>query len=43
MFAVVGLLSHHASFSAFARDAFPLLGGWFAVALATRLYARFTV
>jgi hypothetical protein len=43
VFAVVGLLSHHASFSAFARDAFPLLGGWFAVALATRLYARFSV
>ena len=40
VFAVVGLLSHHASPSAFARDALPLLGGWFAAALATRLYAR---
>jgi hypothetical protein len=43
VFAVVGLLSHHASLSAFARDAFPLLGGWFAVALATRLYERFSI
>jgi hypothetical protein len=40
LFAVVGLLSHHASPSAFARDALPLLGGWFAAALATRLYER---
>jgi hypothetical protein len=40
LFAIVGLLSHHASASAFARDALPLLGGWFAAALATRLYQR---
>jgi hypothetical protein len=38
LFAIVGLLSHHASASAFARDALPLLGGWFAAALVTRLY-----
>jgi hypothetical protein len=40
LFAIVGLLSHHASASAFARDALPLLGGWFAAALMTRLYQR---
>ena len=40
LFAIVGLLSHHASASAFARDALPLLGGWFAAALVTRLYQR---
>jgi Protein of unknown function (DUF3054) len=40
LFAVIGLLSHHASPSAFAHDALPLLGGWFAAALATRLYER---
>jgi hypothetical protein len=40
VFAVVGLLSHHASPTAFARDALPLLGCWFAAALATRLYER---
>jgi hypothetical protein len=40
IFAVVGLISHRASAGAFAHDALPLLGGWFAVALATRLYAR---
>jgi hypothetical protein len=40
LFAIVGLLSHHASASAFARDALPLLGGWFAAALVTRLYRR---
>jgi Protein of unknown function (DUF3054) len=43
VFAVVGLISHHASPWAFAHDALPLLGGWFAVALATRLYERPTV
>ena len=43
VFAIVGLLSHHASASAFSRDALPLLGGWFAVALATRLYIRFSL
>lgn len=40
VFAVVGLLSHHAAAVDFARDALPLLGGWFAVALAVRLYER---
>ncbi len=41
-FAVVGLFSHHgtASASGLARDALPLLGGWFAAALAFRLYTR---
>jgi len=43
VFAVVGLLSHDASASAFARDALPLLGGWFAASLATRLYQRPTL
>ena len=43
VFAVVGLLSHDASPSAFAHDALPLLGGWFAAALATRLYERPTL
>jgi hypothetical protein len=40
VFTVIGLLSHHASVAAFAHDALPLLGGWFAVGLATRLYER---
>jgi hypothetical protein len=40
VFAVVGLISHHASATAFAHDALPLLGGWFAAAFATRLYER---
>ena len=39
-FAVVGLLSHHASVAAFAHDALPLLLGWFAVAGAVQLYVR---
>jgi hypothetical protein len=43
VFAVVGVISHHASPSAFFRDALPLLGGWFAAALVTRLYRRPTV
>jgi hypothetical protein len=42
VFAIVGLLSHHASAGAFAHDALPLLGGWFVVALATRLYVGFS-
>lgn len=42
MFALVGILSHDASLTAFARDGLPLLGGWFAAALATRLYVRFS-
>jgi hypothetical protein len=40
LFTVIGLISHQASAAAFAHDALPLLGGWFAVALATRLYQR---
>ena len=42
VFAVVGLLSHHGAVSArgLARDALPLLGCWFAAALAFRLYQR---
>lgn len=42
VFAVVGLLSHHGAVSArgLARDALPLLGCWFAAALAFRLYRR---
>ncbi len=42
VFAVVGLLSHHGTVTAtgLARDALPLLGGWFAAALAFRLYVR---
>ena len=43
VFAVVGLLSHHASATAFGRDALPLLFGWFAVALAAQLYAKPTI
>ena len=40
LFAIVGMLSHDAAASAFARDALPLLGGWFAAALVTRLYVQ---
>lgn len=42
VFAVIGLLSHRGGVSAhgFARDALPLLGGWFAVAAIVRLYTR---
>ncbi len=41
-FAVIGNLSHHGDVSGrgLARDALPLLGGWFAVALLVRLYSR---
>jgi hypothetical protein len=41
-FSVVGLLSHHGTVTAggLARDALPLLGGWFAAALVFRLYTR---
>ena len=40
VFAIVGLLSHHGDVSGrgLARDALPLLGGWFAAALLVRLY-----
>ena len=42
VFALVGLFSHHGGVSGggLARDALPLLGGWFAAALLFRLYAR---
>jgi hypothetical protein len=42
VFAVVGLLSHRGGVTAhgLARDALPLLGGWFAVAALARLYTR---
>lgn len=42
VFAIVGLLSHHGTVTAtgLARDALPLLGCWFAAALAFRLYVR---
>jgi hypothetical protein len=43
VFAVVGIISHGASPGSFAHDALPLLGCWFAVALAARLYERPTV
>jgi hypothetical protein len=40
VFVVVGVLTHDASLTAFLRDALCLLGGWFAVAVVVRLYAR---
>jgi peptidoglycan/LPS O-acetylase OafA/YrhL len=42
VFAIVGLLSHRGGVSGrgLARDALPLLGGWFALALLVRLYTR---
>jgi Protein of unknown function (DUF3054) len=42
VFAVVGLLSHHGAVSGrgLARDAVPLVVGWFAAAALLRLYAR---
>jgi hypothetical protein len=42
VFTLIGLLSHDGAVSARAlgRDLLPLLGGWFAVALVVRLYAR---
>lgn len=42
VFAVIGLLSHTHGVSArgLARDALPLLGGWFVAATLFRLYAR---
>jgi hypothetical protein len=44
LFVVVGLLSHRGSVtgSGLARDALPLLGGWFAAALLLGLYTRAT-
>jgi hypothetical protein len=42
VFAVVGLLSHRGGVSGhgLARDALPLLGGWFVAAALLRLYTR---
>jgi hypothetical protein len=42
VFAIVGMLSHDRGLSAsgFARDALPLLAGWFAVALVAGTYRR---
>ena len=34
----IGVLTHDASLTAFVRDALCILGGWFAAALAVRLY-----
>jgi hypothetical protein len=39
-FVVIGVLTHDASLKAFVRDFVCILGGWFAVALAVRLYTR---
>jgi hypothetical protein len=39
-FVAVGVLTHGRSWGAFGRDVACILGGWFAVALAVRLYAR---
>jgi len=45
VFTLIGLLSHHGGVNGrgLARDLLPLLGGWFAVALAVRLYTRRTL
>jgi hypothetical protein len=45
LFAVVGLVSHRGgvSVAGLARDALPLLAGWFAVAALAGLYARPTI
>ncbi len=45
LFSVVGLLSHDGTVSAagLARDALPLLAGWFAAALLFRTYRRRSV
>jgi hypothetical protein len=40
VFVVIGVLTHEASLTAFVRDLACILGGWFAVALAVRLYSR---
>lgn len=44
-FTVAGVVSHRGALplSALAEDALPLLGGWFAAALAFRLYRRRTI
>jgi hypothetical protein len=40
VFVVVGVATHGASGGAFVRDVLCVLGGWFAAALALRLYRR---
>ena len=40
LFVVIGSFTHGASAGAFVRDLLCFLGGWFAVALALRLYTR---
>lgn len=40
VFVAVGVATHHASAGAFGRDVLCILGGWFAAALALRLYRR---
>jgi hypothetical protein len=42
VFAIVGLLAHHGGVrgGGLARDALPLLGGWFGAAVLLRLYKR---
>ena len=40
VFVAVGVATHGASAGAFFRDAACILGGWYAVALLVRLYAR---
>jgi hypothetical protein len=40
LFVAIGVLTHDASATAFARDLLCVLGGWCAVALAVRLYSR---
>jgi DUF3054 family protein len=42
LFGAIGQLSHHGgvSLAGFAHDALPILGGWFAAAVAFGLYAR---
>jgi len=42
VFATIGLISHHhgISFRGYARDAAPVLGGWFVAAMVFRLYVR---
>lgn len=39
LFVAIGVATHHASAGAFARDVACILGGWFAAALAFRLYS----
>jgi hypothetical protein len=41
VFVAIGVATHDASATAFARDALCFLGAWFAVALTAQLYTRF--